>query len=113
LKIKEEFHGKIVVLDIRGDLMQIDDIKIFREKVKQLVSEGFTKHIYNLSHVKWMNSSGLGSLMSSLVTCKNAGGDAKIANATDKINSLLMITKLTKIYHNYDSIEKALASYKL
>ena len=113
MKIKEEYHGDIVVLDLRGDLMQFDDINVFREKTKLLASEGFKKQVYNLSHVKWMNSSGLGALMSSLVTCKNAGGDAKISNATDKINSLLMITQLTKIYHNYDSTEKAIASFQL
>jgi anti-sigma B factor antagonist len=58
-----------------------------------------------------MNSTGLGALMSSLTTVKNAEGELKIARATDKVKSLFMVTKLITIFDSYDSIEDALNSF--
>ena len=111
MKIKEAYHGKIVVLELNGNLMGGDETTEVHDKVKELTQEGFADIIIDLGKVKWMNSSGLGVLMSALTTCKGAGGILKIAKVTEKVESLLMITQLTKIFHNYDSIEKAVASY--
>ncbi len=54
-----------------------------------------------------MNSSGLGMLIGALTTMRNADGDLRIANATDKIESLLMITKLITVFHHYKSVDEA------
>jgi anti-sigma B factor antagonist len=113
VKIKDHFHGKIVVLELNGNLMGGDETIEVHEKVKTLIQEGFVNIVIDLAKVKWMNSSGLGVLMSALSSCKNADGVLKIANVTDKVESLLMITQLTKIFHNYDSAEKAVASFNL
>ena len=113
MKIKDHFHGKIVVLELNGNLMGGDETTEVHDKVKTLIQEGFVNIVIDLSSVKWMNSSGLGVLMSALSSCKNAGGMLKIANVTKKVESLLMITQLTKIFHNYDSTEKAVASFDL
>jgi anti-sigma B factor antagonist len=67
--------------------------------------------IVDLSEVKFMNSSGLGMLISAFTTMKNGGGNLKLANATDKIQSLLLITKLITIFENYDSVDEAVKSY--
>jgi len=76
------------------------------------MDEGKKNIIVNLSKVKFMNSSGLGILISAFTTVKNNGGVFKIANATDKINSLLVITKLITVFDHYDSVEEALESLK-
>lgn len=113
MKIKEKYHGKVAVLDIRGDLMGGPDTQQIHEKVKLLLSEGFVSIVIDLGHVKWMNSSGLGVLMSCLTSTKEKEGRLIIANATEKVESLLMITQLTKVFHNYDSVDKAVASFSL
>ncbi len=113
MKIKEHYHGKVVVLELRGDLMGGPENAIVHEKVKLLVQEGFRQLIIDLGHVKWMNSSGLGVLMSSLSSVTAEKGELKITRATEKVESLLMITQLTKVFHNYDSVEKAVASFAL
>lgn len=59
-----------------------------------------------------MNSSGLGMLISGFTTIKNAGGSLKLANATEKINSLLVITKLITIFENFNSIDEAVKSFE-
>lgn len=113
MKIKEHYHGKVCVLELHGNLMGGEDTISVHEKLKSLIHEGFKQFVVDLADVKWMNSSGLGMLMSCLTTTKNADGQLKIANVTEKVESLLMITQLTKVFHNYDSVEKAVASFEV
>ena len=58
-----------------------------------------------------MNSSGLGTIMGSLTTMKNAEGELKLANVTDKVKSLFMITKLITMFDTYDSVAEAVSSF--
>lgn len=113
MKIKENYHGKVVVLELHGNLMGGEETTEVHDKLKGLTQEGFKNFVIDLADVKWMNSSGLGVLMSCLTTAKNADGLMKIANVTEKVESLLMITQLTKVFRNYDSIEKAVASFEI
>lgn len=80
-------------------------------RVKELVANGVKKVIIDLGKVTWMNSTGLGALMSSLTTLRNAEGELKIARATDKVKSLFMVTKLITIFDSYDSVEEALKAF--
>jgi anti-sigma B factor antagonist len=61
--------------------------------------------------VEWMNSTGLGILISGLTTLRNNGGELKLACVTDKIQSLLTITKLITVFENFDTIEDAVKSF--
>ena len=82
------------------------------EKVKALVSGGMKKIVVDLSKVKWMNSKGLGMLMACYTTLTNAGGQLKIAGATEKTNSLLMMTKLITIFDAYNTTDEAVENFK-
>jgi len=113
MKIKEHYHGTIVELELHGNLMGGAETREVHDKVKELIQEKFTHIVVNLGGVKWVNSSGLGMLMASSASLNTAGGELKMANVTDKVKSLLMITQLTKVFHNYDSTEKAVASFDL
>jgi anti-sigma B factor antagonist len=75
------------------------------------MSEGTKNVVIDLSKVKWLNSSGLGALMGALTTLRGEGGDLKLANTSDKIESLLMITKLMSIFETYETIDKAVAAF--
>jgi anti-sigma B factor antagonist len=68
--------------------------------------------VIDLHDVKFMNSSGLGMLIGSLTTIRNAGGDLKIARASDKIESLLIVTKLITVFDHHESVDKAVAAFK-
>ncbi len=67
--------------------------------------------VVDLGSVKFMNSSGLGMLISGFTTMKNGGGSLNLANATEKINSLLVITKLITIFENFNSVDEAVKSF--
>jgi len=65
----------------------------------------------DLKETGFVNSSGLGMLISGYTTVKNGGGDLKLANLTEKIESLLVITKLNTVFANYDTVEEAINSF--
>jgi anti-sigma B factor antagonist len=81
------------------------------DKLHELIEEGKKNIVVDLGKVKFMNSSGLGMLIGGLTTMRKAGGDLRIANPTDKIESLLVVTKLITVFKHYDSLEEAVNSY--
>ncbi len=101
-----------VIIDFKGNIMGGPESQEFSNYLHGLLDQGKKNIIVNLSKVKFMNSSGLGMLISAFTTVKNGGGIFKIANATDKINSLLVITKLITVFEHYDSIDEAVESLK-
>ncbi len=109
LKVGEKYNAAIV--EIKGNVMGGPEAAEFSETLKKLMADGKKNIIIDLSEVKFMNSSGLGMLISGLTTVKNGGGVLKLANVTDKIQSLLMITKLITIFETFESVDDAVKSF--
>ena len=110
MKIKTTEKYGAVVIELKGNVMGGDDTKDFNDLLHKLIEEGKIRVVIDLGDVKFMNSSGLGMLIGGLTTMKKANGNYKLANVTDKIESLLIITKLITIFEHYDSVDKALES---
>ncbi len=110
MKIKTTEKYEAVVIELKGNVMGGEDTKDFNELLHKLIDQGKTRIVVDLGDVKFMNSSGLGMLIGGLTTVKKANGHYKLANITDKIESLLIITKLITIFDHYDSVDKALES---
>jgi len=100
-----------VVIEFKGNVMGGPDAVSLNEKLHELIEDGKTNVVADLGKVKFMNSSGLGMLIGGLTTMRKAGGDLRIANPTDKIESLLVITKLITVFKHFKSLEKAVTSY--
>lgn len=111
MQIKETIEGDVVVLALKGNLMGEPETTEFRDKIKSLVRDGFLKIVLDVSKIKWINSSGLGALISALASVNKGGGDMRIASVTEKINSLFMITQLIKVFKTFDTIDRAVASF--
>lgn len=111
MALKEEMKGDVAVVTLKGNLMGGSETTEVHEKVKEITLTGVKKVVIDLSKVKWMNSTGLGALMGSMTTLRNAGGDLKLANVADKVQSLFMITKLITIFDTFDSVDAAVASF--
>ena len=101
-----------VVIQFKGNVMGGPDAVSLNEELHALIDVDKTNVIVDLSKVKFMNSSGLGMLIGGLTTMKKAGGDLRIANAADKIQSLLVVTKLITVFKHFHSVDDAVASYK-
>jgi anti-sigma B factor antagonist len=111
MRIKTSEKYSAVVVELKGNVMGGPDSEKFSKLLHDLLDEGKKNIVVDLGHVKFMNSSGLGMLISGYTTIKNGGGSLKLANATEKINSLLVITKLITIFENYDSVDEAIKSF--
>lgn len=101
-----------VVIEFKGNVMGGPETVTLNEQLHKLIEQGKKNVVVNLSKVKFMNSSGLGMLIGALTTMRKAGGDLRIANATDKIESLLVITKLITVFKHYKSLDEAIASFE-
>lgn len=100
-----------VVLEFKGNVMGGPDAVALNEKLHELIEKDQTNVVVDLSKVKFMNSSGLGMLIGGLTTMRKSGGDLRIANATDKIESLLVVTKLITVFKHFKSLDEAVESY--
>ncbi|NGP86726.1 STAS domain-containing protein [Fodinibius halophilus] len=101
-----------VVIEFSGNLRGGPDATKFNEDLHELIDEGKKEIVADLSSVKFMNSSGLGILIGGMTTMRNAGGDLRIAGANQRIESLLMITKLVTVFKSFRTVEEAVESYQ-
>ena len=101
-----------VVVTLKGNVMGGPDGQKLHDTLHELKEQGKRNIIADLGKVKFMNSSGLGMMISALTTMRNAGGDLRLANVADRIQSLLVITKLITVFRHFDSVEKAVQSYE-
>ncbi len=107
--VKEQYNA--VVLTLKGNVMGGPDGSKLHDTLHELKDTGKLNVVVDLSKVKFMNSSGLGMLISGLTTMRNGGGDLRLANVADRIQSLLVITKLITVFKHYDSVDEAVKSY--
>lgn len=112
MSIKEKIVGDIVILSLKGNLMGEPDTTDLRDKIYSLLQDNFVNIVLDLAKVKWVNSSGLGTLISSMTSIKNKGGELRLANVTDKVESLFVITQLIKVFKTYETVDRAVASFK-
>ncbi len=109
-KVDERYNS--VIITLKGNIMGGPDGSKLHDTLHELKGQGKTNVIVDLSRVKFMNSSGLGMLISGMTTMRNAGGDLRLAKVADRIQSLLVITKLITVFKHFDSVEAAAASYE-
>jgi anti-sigma B factor antagonist len=82
----------------------------FHEKIKSLIDEGTTNVIGDLSNVSFINSTGLGMLISALISMRKVDGDFKLCSATDHVESLFKVSKLFTVFNYYKTLDKAVAA---
>jgi anti-sigma B factor antagonist len=112
MKLTSREENGVEILEPKGKIMGGPDATMLHDYLHELISNNKKKVVIDLSKVEWMNSTGLGILISGLTTLRNNGGELKLANVTDKIQSLLTITKLITVFESYDTIEDAVKSFK-
>ena len=112
MKLTDRVQNNIVVLEPKGKIMGGPDASLLHDKLYELIESDRKKIVIDLAGVEWMNSTGLGILISSYTTLRNNDGELKLANVTDKIQSLLTITKLVSVFDAHDSVEEAVKSFE-
>ena len=112
LSLKTRRVEDIVVLDLSGKLTIGEPVLMLRETLRTHTSGGDKGFILNLGDVSYIDSSGLGELVSSYTTVRNKGGDVKLLKLTSKTKDLLQMTKLLTVFDVYDDEVKAIASLR-
>lgn len=107
MKLKtREVYGAVIV-DIEGQLVGGPNSETFRRYIGGLLKEGKKRIIVNLRNVPWANSQGVGMLIRAHTSAKNVGGELVLTNVTDKIHSILSVTRLLVLFTTFDSVEEA------
>jgi anti-sigma B factor antagonist len=102
----------IAILDMSGRITLGDGSVALRETVRDQVASGKQAIIINLGNVTYMDSSGLGELISAFTTAKNRGATLKLLNLTKRIRNLMEITKLYTVFDIYDDEDTAVNSFR-
>ena len=112
MQISERDSGSVTVLDLSGKITLGDGDTLLKDKLHSLLHQGKKKVLLNLADVNYVDSAGLGALVSAYTTVTREGGSLKLANITRKLQDLLSITKLLTVFETFDSEDEALRSYK-
>jgi anti-sigma B factor antagonist len=111
MKIEKRTVGDIIILDCSGKITLGEGTMTVRNTVRDILKNNGKKIILNLADVNYIDSSGIGELVSSYTTVTNSGGQLKLLNLTKKIQELLAITKLLTVFHVFEDEPAALASF--
>jgi anti-sigma B factor antagonist len=112
LEVNERQAGDVTILDMNGSVRMGEGAISLRNSIRGLVEQGKNKILLNLRGVKNIDSSGIGELIANYTTVSRGGGQLKLLNLTEKIQNLLVITKLLTVFDSYDNESEALSSFK-
>jgi len=112
LNIKQRQAGDVAILALDGEVRMGDSATALRGAIRGLVAGGNQKILLNLGGVKYIDSSGIGELVSSYTAIGKENGQLKLLNLTQKLQDLLAITKLLTVFDVYESEAEALNSFK-
>ena len=111
INISERQAGDVTILDLNGKVTIGEGSVALRNAIRRLLGEGKNKILLNLGGVGYIDSSGIGELVSSFTAVNKEGGVLKLLNLTQKIQDLLAITKLLTVFDTFDDEPSALSSY--
>lgn len=102
----------VTVVDMSGRITLGEGSVILRDTIKDLLGKGQKKILLNLGNVTYIDSSGIGELVSAFTSVRNQGGELKLLNLTKKVHDLLQITKLYTVFDIRDDETAAIGSFK-
>ncbi len=103
--------GNVTVIDVSGRITLGEGSAMLREMIRDLLNKGHKRIVLNLGDVNYIDSSGIGELVSGYTTVKNHGGELKLLNLTKRVHDLLQITKLFTVFDVYTDEQAAVRSF--
>jgi len=111
VKLTTRQVGDVTVVDAVGRITLGEGASTFRDTIRDLAASGHKKLLLNLADVSYIDSSGIGELVSGFTTVANQGGTVKLLNLTKRVQDLLQITKLYTVFEVHDDEAKAVRSF--
>jgi anti-sigma B factor antagonist len=109
IETREVSH--VTIVDIDGRIILGDETGQLRDTVRRLIAEGKKKIVLNLAKVDYIDSSGMGELVSSFTTVRNSGGELKLLSLTKKVRDVVQVTKLYTVFDIKDDEFTAVKSF--
>ncbi len=110
-KLSPRQVGDVTVIDVAGRITLGEGSSNLREGIREMVAKGNKKMLLNLGEVTYIDSSGIGELVSGFTSVANAGGQLKLINLTKRVKDLLQITKLYTVFEVFDDEAAAIRSF--
>ncbi len=111
VKLTTRQVGDVPVIDAVGRITLGEGASTFRDKVRELAASGHKKLLLNLGEVSYIDSSGIGEMVSGFTTVTNQGGVVKLLNLTKRVKDLLQITKLYTVFEVFEDEATAVRSF--
>lgn len=111
MKLNERRNAGTVILQPRGMILGGSDCETLENTVRELVETGVQRLLLDLSETTVINSSGLGSIITCHSMLQKAGGHLKLLKVSEKVESLLIITKLLTVFETFSDEQVAVASF--
>ena len=111
VKLSTRQVGDVTVIDAAGRITLGEGSSAFRDALRDLMARGQNKLLLNLADVTYIDSSGIGELVSGFTTVTNQGGRLKLLRLTKRVKDLLQITKLYTVFEVYDDEAEAVRSF--
>jgi anti-sigma B factor antagonist len=112
MQISERDSGSVTILDLSGKVTLGEGDNLLKDKLNSLLHQGKKKVLLNLAQVNYVDSAGLGAIVSAYTTVTRDGGSLKLANVTKRLQDLLSITKLLTVFETFDSEDEGVRSFK-
>ena len=111
IKLSSRQVGDVTVVDAAGRITLGEGSSALRDTLRDMVAKGQKKILLNLSEVSYIDSSGIGELVSGFTTVTNQGGSLKLLGLTKRVKDLLQITKLYTVFDVHDDEAAAVRSF--
>ncbi|HUQ95182.1 MAG TPA: STAS domain-containing protein [Bryobacteraceae bacterium] len=111
MKLSTRQVGDVTVIDAAGRITLGEGTAALRDLIRDSTGSGHKKILLNLGEVNYIDSSGIGELVSAYTTVTNQGGQLKLLNLNKRIQDLLQITKLYTVFEAFDEEAAAIRSF--
>jgi anti-sigma B factor antagonist len=111
MKVATRQVDGITILDLSGRITLGEGSVTLRDTVHDVLAKGSRHILLNLEQISYIDSSGIGELVSAFTSVKNAGGELKLLNLTKKVHDLLQITKLYTVFDIWDNEASAISAF--
>ena len=112
MKVATRQVDGVTILDLSGRITLGEGSVTLRDAVHDLIAKGSKHILLNLENINYIDSSGIGELVSAFTSVRNAGGELKLLNLTKKVHDLLQITKLYTVFDIWDNEASAVSAFK-
>ncbi len=111
VKLNTRQVGDVSVVDVAGRITLGEGSSALRDTLRGMVGKGQKKILLNLGDVSYIDSSGIGELVSGFTTVTNSGGELKLLNLNKRVKDLLQITKLYTVFDVHEDEAAAIRSF--